>query len=139
MKMKMKEIEKWVRFWILLIKISLFKIFHENLRKIFLTHFQAISNQSRQKWRWKKFEKMSSIFEFSISKFSRKSVEKNFHLFFRTFLTNRSKMKMNMKKFGKMSSIFEHGTSHKNLRKNGFFSKFLPEKDIFRRQRSRKG
>ena len=128
MKMKMKEIEKWVRFWILLIKISLFKIFHENLRKIFLTHFQAISNQSRQKWRWKKFEKMSSIFEFSISKFSRKSVEKNFHLFFRTFLTNRSKMKMNMKKFGKMSSIFECSISKSSC--TGLFIKIL-EKTVF--------
>ena len=75
----------------------------------------------------KKIEKMSSIFEFSISKFSRKS-EKNFHLFFRTSLTNRSKMKMNMKKFGKMSSIFECSISKSSC--TGLFIKIW-EKTFF--------
>ena len=52
--------------------------FHENLRKIFLTHFviHYLTNQDKNKDEDEKFGKMSSIFEFSISKFSWKSEKK---------------------------------------------------------------
>ena len=64
------------------------------------------------KIKMKKYWKMSSIFEFSISKLGYlpiflKIKEKKFWPIFKTFLTNQGKMKMKMKKFRKMSSIFE--------------------------------
>ena len=56
--------------WILHIKIRFHGNFHENLRKCFLiqflSHFWLI--EAKIKTRMKKYWKMSSIFEFSISK-----------------------------------------------------------------------
>ena len=138
MKMKMKEIEKWVRFWILLIKISLFKIFHENLRKTFLTHFQAISNQSRQKWRWKKLRKWVRYLNSLYQNFH-ENQKKIFTYFLGHLWLIEAKWKWTWKNLEKWVRFLNTGLLIKIWEKTGFFSKFLPEKDIFRRQRSRKG
>ena len=59
-------------FWILHIKIRLCGNFHENSRKKFLTHFSRHFwlIKAKMKMQMKKFRKISSIFEFSISKLS---------------------------------------------------------------------
>ena len=80
-------------FWILHIKTRLFKNFHENLRKFLthsLSHFWLI--EAKMKMKIKKFGKMSLIFDLSVSKLGYMAIFiriclKNFHPFFRTFLT----------------------------------------------------
>ena len=81
-------------FSILDIKTRLYKNFHENLRKQFLTH--SLSHfwliEAKMKMKIKKFGKMSLIFDLSVSKLGYMAIFiriclKNFHPFFRTFLT----------------------------------------------------
>ena len=55
---------------VLIQKNTIYGNFHENLRKSFLTHFVSyvLINQDKNEDKDEKIEKMSSIFEFSISK-----------------------------------------------------------------------
>ena len=69
--------------WIFHIKIWLYRNFHENLWKKFLTNFLGHFRPVEAKMKRKKCGKMSSIFEFSISKLDYERVfmkmcEKNF-------------------------------------------------------------
>ena len=87
-------------FWILHIKIRLYKNFHENLRKIFLTNFLShfLLMEAKMKMKIKKFGKVSSIFKSSISKIGymanfMKIGIKTFDQLFMTYLTNRGNNK----------------------------------------------
>ena len=102
-------------FWIIHIKIRLCGSFHENLRKIFLTHFvrHFWLIETKMKMKIKRFGIMKSIFEFSISELGytktfMKIWEKKFWLIFLSyFWLIEAKLKMKMKKSGKISLIFE--------------------------------
>ena len=58
-------------FWIFHIKTRLYRNFHENLRKNFLTYFLShfLLIEAKMKMKIKKFGKVSSIFKLCISKF----------------------------------------------------------------------
>ena len=95
------------------------------------------------KMKAKKYGKMFSIFEFSISKLGYEVIfmkigGKKFGSPFKTFWLIEAKLKMEMKKFGKMSSIFELSISELGsielfikIWEKRFFSKFLPEKRTY--------
>ena len=81
-------------FSILDIKTRLYKNFHENLRKQFLTH--SLSHfcliEAKIKMKIKKFRKMNLIFDLFISELGYMAIfmgiyAKKFDSFFRTFLT----------------------------------------------------
>ena len=115
-----------------------------------MTHFKHISDtfqilfwliQAKRKMKMKKFEKMISIFEFSISKvcyvaiFMKICAKKILTDFVRHFWLIKAKMKMKLKKIWENElgiGVFHikfrlYGTFYKNLRKT-FFPKFLPFK-----------
>ena len=110
-------------FWILHIKIRLYRTFRENLWKKLLTwflgHFRQI--KTKMKMKMKKCEKLISIFEFSISKSGYVAVfmkiwEKTFDPIFRTFLTNRGKNEDEDEKIWK--NEFDFWILHIKIRKN---------------------
>ena len=92
----------------------------------------------KMKMKMKKFGKMNSIFELSISELGYMAIfikicgKKNFDPLFRTFLTNQDKNENEDEKYGKMSPIFEFSISKldyvaifmKICRKN-FFDQFF--------------
>ena len=106
-------------FWILHIKIRLYGICHENLRKKkfdpFLKTF--LINRGKNENEIEKIWKIESNFWILYIKirfygdFHENQKKKKFDRFFKTFLTNRGKMKMKMKKFGIINSIFQFSTS----------------------------
>ena len=107
-----------LNFLILHIKIRLYGNFYENMLKKVLTHFfgHFWLIEAKTKMKVKKYGKMSSIFEFSISKLRYVGIfmkvwEKVFDPFLKIFLTNLGKMKMKMKKYGKIIWIFEFSKS----------------------------
>ena len=96
--------------------LTVYGNFHENLRQIFFTlfvsHFWLIKAKN-----FEKFRKMSSIFEFSISKLGFMAIfmkicgKKIWTHFVGHFWLSKAKMKVKMKKYREMSSNFESSWS----------------------------